>query len=490
MSPPYTTIIGLEVHVQLQTESKLFCGCSTEFGALPNTQTCPVCIGMPGVLPVLNREAIRYSIKTGLALDCEIARHTNWDRKNYFYPDLPKGYQISQLNRPICGAGFLNLPRTDDNHDPLRIRIQRAHLEEDAGKSVHVHHGGTAITNVDLNRAGTPLLEIVTFPDLRSGAQAKSFLTELKLILEYVGVSDCNMQQGSLRVDANVNLHLHDGEKVVATPIVEIKNLNSFRAVERALVYESERQYRAWQDSGQTIDDAPKQTRGWDDDAQQTVTQRQKELSADYRYFPEPDLPLLNLPESMIDEIKASIPDLPEQIRQRIKNHWKISDYDASVIVAQGQSFVEYYESLADSVADGKLAANWVTQEILRYLNENQLAVAELPVPAAELSSLLMEVKQNRLDTSRAKSVLAEMLVSNSTVAEVKAQLGIREVDSSAIETLCEQLLDEHPNAVQDYLAGNTKAVGALIGAAKKIEPNINPGNVRKSLIAAIESRR
>ncbi len=491
MNPACKTVVGLEVHVQLQTDSKLFCGCSTRFGAPPNSQTCPVCIGMPGVLPVLNEKAIVYSIKTGLALHCQIAQQTNWDRKNYFYPDLPKGYQISQLDRPVCGEGYLELPKKDDDaNEPVRIRIQRAHLEEDAGKSIHVHGSEGSMTHVDLNRAGTPLLEIVTFPDLESGAQAKSFLTELKLILQYLGVSNCNMQQGSLRVDANVNLHIGDGPSPVATPIVEIKNLNSFRAVERALDYEAQRQLETWQATGQTIDDAPKQTRGWDDESQLTFPQRQKELSADYRYFPEPDLPLLQLAGSLIEQIEKSIPELPESIRQRLRSTWQVSAYDANVIVAQGQSFVSYFESLARAVGDGKLAANWLTQEILRYLNEHQLAISDFPVPSAEVTRLLQEVQQRRLDTSRAKNVLAEMIASGSGMNQARERLGIKEVDAASLESLCRELLDENPAVVADYLGGNTKSVGALIGAAKKREPNINPGQIREMLIAAIESRR
>src|SRR5689334_12992094 len=268
---PYDIIIGLEVHVQLLTQTKLFCGCSTKFGSPPNTQTCPVCTGMPGTLPVMNRRAFELGLQTAVALNCNIAQFTKWDRKQYYYPDLPKGYQISQFDLPFSSDGYLEISDPKGKIEPKKIRIIRAHLEEDAGKSMHDEQAGEGDSRIDLNRAGTPLLEIVSQPDMRSPAEAKAYLTELKLLLTYLGVSDCNMQEGSLRVDANVNLHLvgDKGEKI-ATPIVEIKNMNSFRAVERALTYEAARQYDVWQETGQRIGDVPKQTRGWDDTANVT----------------------------------------------------------------------------------------------------------------------------------------------------------------------------------------------------------------------------
>ena len=291
----YTIVIGLEVHVQLLTESKMFCACSTRFGAPPNTQTCPVCIGMPGTLPVMNRRAVELSIKAALALNCRIAGFTKWDRKNYYYPDLPKGFQTSQYDLPLSYDGWLEISDPKGEFPAKRIGIIRAHLEEDAGKSMHDEAAGKADSRIDLNRAGTPLLEIVSQPDLRSPAEAKAYLTELKLLLNYLGVSDCNMQEGSLRVDANINLHIDPlaGQSeggVIATPIVEVKNMNSFRAVERAMTYEAQRQWDIWRETGKRIGDVPKSTRGWDETTQTTYLQREKEESADYRYFPEPDL--------------------------------------------------------------------------------------------------------------------------------------------------------------------------------------------------------
>ena len=308
MSTPYTIIIGLEVHVQLLTESKLFCGCGTRFGEPPNTRTCPVCIGMPGSLPVLNRKAFELGMKTAAALDCDISRFTKWDRKNYFYPDLPKGYQISQFDLPIGVNGRLAIP------DRI-VRILRVHLEEDAGKSMHDETAGKADSRIDLNRAGTPLLEIVSQPDLRSPEEAKTYLTELKLLLNYLGVSDCNMQEGSLRVDANINLHMDAPDGIVATPIVEVKNMNSFRAVERALGYEALRQWQQWRETGRRLGNAPKTTRGWDEASQTTRPQRTKEESSDYRYFPDPDLVPIAVTDEEVERVRASVGQRPAALR-------------------------------------------------------------------------------------------------------------------------------------------------------------------------------
>ena len=301
MSEPFITIIGLEVHVQLLTASKLFCGCSTKFGAPPNTQTCPVCIGMPGTLPVMNRERVRIGLENRRGVELQIAPFTKWDRKNYYYPDLPKGFQISQFDLPFSHDGYLEISDPKQRFETKKIGIIRAHLEEDAGKSMHDEVHGKADSRIDLNRTGTPLLEIVSQPDMRSPLEARAYLDELKLLLTYLGVSDCNMQEGSLRVDANVNLHIPQPDGTLAkTPIVEIKNMNSFRAVERALAYEAQRQYEAVAGRSRRNRPAPKQTRGWDDAATSLAPQRHKEESSDYRYFPEPDLvPVTTTPEQI-----------------------------------------------------------------------------------------------------------------------------------------------------------------------------------------------
>ncbi len=338
-SLPYEVIIGLEVHVQLSTASKLFCGCSTTFGAEPNTQVCPVCLGMPGSLPVMNAKAVELAIRTGLALNCQIAETTKWDRKNYFYPDLPKGYQISQYDMPICFEGHLDLPNEnipgEDESSGKRIRIIRAHLEEDAGKSMHDEVAGKADSRIDLNRTGTPLLEIVSYPDMRSPDEAKSYLTELRLLLTYLGVSDCNMQEGSLRVDANINLHIQEGQQIFATPIVEVKNMNSFRAVERALEYETQRQWNAWQQSRVQKGQAPKQTRGWDDEGGVTTPQREKEESSDYRYFPDPDLVPLKISRATVEQSRQQLGELPSALRSTLQVQYGLKLYDADVIVSQ-----------------------------------------------------------------------------------------------------------------------------------------------------------
>ena len=333
--------------MQLLTESKMFCACSTRFGAPPNTQTCPVCIGMPGTLPVMNRRAVELSVKAALALNCQIARFTKWDRKNYYYPDLPKGYQISQYDLPLSHDGWLEISDPKGEFPPKRIGIIRAHLEEDAGKSMHDEVAGKADSRIDLNRAGTPLLEIVSQPDMRSPAEAKAYLTELKLLLNYLGVSDCNMQEGSLRVDANINLHIDTPAGRVATPIVEVKNMNSFRAVERAMTYEAQRQYEIWQETGKRLGEAPKSTRGWDETTQTTYLQREKEESSDYRYFPEPDLVPVTTTDAEVERVRASLGELPAALRCRLEETYGITPYDSDVLVNQGRALVDYYIELA-----------------------------------------------------------------------------------------------------------------------------------------------
>ena len=480
-----TVIIGLEVHVQLDTQSKLFCGCSTEYGADPNTQTCPVCTGQPGSLPVINERALELSIKTGLALNCDIARYTKWDRKNYFYPDLPKGYQISQFDKPICGPGHLKVTDAKESFPPRLVEIERAHLEEDAGKSVH-DDGGKAKSKIDLNRTGTPLLEIVTRPDMRSAEEAKAFLNELKLILTYVGVSDCDMQHGNLRCDGNINLHIDVNGEKIATPIVEIKNLNSFRNAERALTYEATRQFDAWQEDGETIENAPKRTFGWSDANQQTVPQREKEEAADYRYFPDPDLIAVTISEQQIDDIRASIGELPPQLRERLKADYSLKQYDADVIVSQGQGVVDYFLAVADGCGSGKIASNWVSQEVLRHLRETESEIDQYPVSAASLTELLKVVVSGDLDQTRGKDVLAEMIATGVSVSEASDKLGIVKVDSSEIDSLCQQLIDENQDVVNQIKEGNDKASGRLIGQARKINPNVNPGLVRKRILEMI----
>ena len=487
-SAEYELIVGLEIHVQLQTETKLFCGCATQFGAPANTLTCHVCTGMPGALPVLNQSALDLAIKAGLALNCSIERNTKWDRKNYFYPDLPKGYQISQFDRPICHDGFLDVVDAKGKATGKRVRIERAHLEEDAGKSNHDESGQGGQSKIDLNRAGTPLLEIVTHPDLTSGPQAKDFLSELKLILTDVAVSDCNMQQGNLRVDANVNLKVQGTDDESFTPIVEVKNLNSFRAVERAIEFETKRQWHEYQEYGKTKQTTRKQTRGWDDNRQETYLQREKEDSADYRYFPDPDLVNIRVANETIDFLKANLGELPDQSRRRLQVDFKLPDYDTHVLVRQGRAVVQFFDSVQSQVKNPKLVSNWIQQEVLRYLNEHDLTIAQYPIPTEQFCCLLKDVATQNLDQTRGKEVLEFMASKNCDFESAKTELGIKTVDASEINQLCEQLLQDNPNVVDEVKSGNAKAIGALIGQARKINPNANPGTVRQTLLQLIGS--
>ena len=487
MADQYQTIIGLEVHVQLATASKLFCRCSTKFGAEPNTQTCPVCIGMPGTLPVMNREAFRLALKTAVALDCEIPTFTKWDRKQYYYPDLPKNYQISQFDLPMSQHGFVEISGPQGR--PTRVRIRRAHLEEDAGKSLHDEVAGKHDSLIDLNRTGTPLLEIVTEPDLRSSAEAKTFLTEMKLLLTYIGVSDCNMQEGSLRVDANVNLHVETPEGRVATPIVEIKNMNSFRAVERALDYEAARQWQEWQETRRRLGDSPKQTRGWDDAAGVTRAQRSKEESSDYRYFPDPDLAPVTVRQEEIAEIRDSLGELPAALRRRLETDYGLSGYDADVLVNQGRPVIDYFLDVAERSGDAKAAANWVTQDVLRTLKERGIDIDQLPMKSAALAELIRKVKAGEIPSARAREVFQAMLEQGSNAAAAMQSVGIEAVDESQLVALCKELVAANPKTVADVRSGKTQAVASLIGQAKKRNPNVDPKRVRELCLELIEAR-
>jgi aspartyl-tRNA(Asn)/glutamyl-tRNA(Gln) amidotransferase subunit B len=499
MDQPYDIIIGLEVHVQLLTASKMFCGCSTTFGAPPNTQTCPVCIGMPGTLPVMNRRAFELSLRAATALDCEIAPFTKWDRKNYYYPDLPKGYQISQFDLPFSRGGRLRISDPKAGVEPKDIRLIRVHLEEDAGKSMHDEAAGKADSRIDLNRAGVPLMEIVSEPDLRSPAEAKAYLTELKLLLWYLQVSDCNMQEGSLRVDANINLHVHTPEGKVPTPIVEVKNMNSFRAVERALAYEAVRQYDAWRETGHQMGQVSKQTRGWDEVEQVTREQRSKEESSDYRYFPDPDLVPVTVAAEEVEQIRAELRRLPHEYREMFEEKFGLTPYDSNVIVSQGEPMCDYCQEVAEAIGDdlapvatedAKLMSNWVQQDVLRTLNERQITIHEFGslVSARALGKLIARVKAGELDTSRGREVLAEMLATGRSAEEVMQSLGIEKVDDSAIDALCQELIAANPKIVANVKDGKVKAANALIGQAKQRNPNVNPTRVRDRCLELIQA--
>lgn len=488
MTQSYTTIVGLEVHVQLATSTKLFCGCSTKFGAEPNTQTCPVCIGLPGTLPVMNRNAYQLALKTAIALNCGIPASTKWDRKQYYYPDLPKNYQISQYDLPMSQHGHLDISDPKGGFEPKRIRILRAHLEEDAGKSLHDEVAGKGDSLIDLNRTGTPLLEIVSEPDMRSPAEAKTFLTELKLLLTYLGVSDCNMQEGSLRVDANVNLHVDTPQGTVATPIIEIKNMNSFRAVERALEYEAKRQWLEWQETHRKLGDAPKQTRGWDDVAGLTRGQRSKEESSDYRYFPDPDLAPVRTSVEEVEAVRQALGEPPAAMRARLEADFGLSAYDADVLINQGPPVVAYFVEVAKATGDAKAAANWVTQDVLRALKDRDITIDALPVGSAALTDLIRKAQAGEIPGPRAREVFQAMVNQRVDAAGAMKSIGIAAVDESELVALCQKLLAANPKTITDIGAGKMQAIGALIGQAKKLNPNVDPGRVREICLQLIKA--
>jgi aspartyl-tRNA(Asn)/glutamyl-tRNA(Gln) amidotransferase subunit B len=451
----YQIIIGLEVHVQLTTESKMFSACGTEFGLPPNTQTDPVSLGMPGTLPVMNGKAFELALKTAVALHAEIAPFTKWDRKNYYYPDLPKNYQISQYDLPFSLGGWLDVPVQKDGSGGGKCRLTRVHLEEDTGK---LTHGSGGFSEVDLNRAGIPLLEIVTEPDLRSVSDAKACLEELRLTLRYLGVSDCEMQEGSLRCDANVNIHIEKDGKKIATPIVEIKNLNSFRSVEKALYYEAERQFEKWKQDGLTIHDAHKETRGWNDADGFTKPQRQKETVADYRYFPEPDLVPVVVDQAWIDRIKASVGELPTARRLRFEKEYGLSAYDANVLVEQGQDVAEYFDVVARATGAYKLASNWVQQDILRVAKERKVSLDQFPVRPETLAELIGRVNRSELNTNQGREVLAKLIETGDPIDAIIEAGGYRMVsDRDAIAAAVDAALAANPKAVDDLKGGKKK---------------------------------
>jgi aspartyl-tRNA(Asn)/glutamyl-tRNA(Gln) amidotransferase subunit B len=489
----YTTVVGLEVHVQLLTQTKLFCGCANRFNPTqPNVQTCPVCLGLPGSLPVMNRRAFELALKTGLALNCHIPALTKWDRKQYYYPDLPKGYQISQYDLPFSSEGWLEISTDAPSAQQRRIGIIRAHLEEDAGKNFHDETGGGGDSLVDLNRAGTPLLEIVTKPDIRSAAEAHAFLDELKLLLTYLEVSDCNMQEGSLRCDANVNLHIAaDDGSTIATPIVEIKNLNSFRGVEQSIDYEARRQFEQWNQTGQKFGDVSKETRGWDAERGVTFSQRGKEEASDYRYFPDPDLVPVTISETWREQVRAGLEESPAAKRQRFQAAHQLSHYDASVIVAQGRPFADYFERVTAACGDAKQAANWLTQDVLREMKERQLTIDAFPISADVLGTLLQRITARKITTNSGRIVFAALLEHSATgqpprVDAVDAIIAEKSLaitsGAGELTPIIDEVLAANAKIVADFKGGKQQAIGALIGQVMKKTKGADPQVVRELL--------
>ncbi|MCH2201188.1 MAG: Asp-tRNA(Asn)/Glu-tRNA(Gln) amidotransferase subunit GatB [Fuerstiella sp.] len=493
----YKTIIGLEVHVQLRTRSKLFCGCSPRFNPdEPNTQTCPVCLGLPGALPVMNRGAFDLALRTAVALNCRIAEFTKWDRKQYYYPDLPKAYQISQFDLPFSSNGWLDISADEEGAEQRRIRITRAHLEEDAGKNVHDETGRGGDSRVDLNRTGTPLLEIVSEPDLRTASESRRYLEQLRTLLKFIDVSDCNMQEGSLRCDANVNLHVdEDNGETIATPIVELKNMNSFRNVELAVEYEIKRQKKQWEKTHQTIDDAPKCTRGWDAERGTTFGQREKEDSSDYRYFPDPDLIPVVVTAPEVEQVRNSLPENPAARCQRFQSKLGLSEYDANVIIDQGPQFTNWYELVAKVCGDAKTAANWATQDILRDLNTSGVSITEFSITGEILGALLTFVVNDRITTKSAREIYG-LLKNRSqagesiSVSDVKSLAAKREVvsDAGALSKAVSAAIEAMPGAAADVRSGKQAAVGPLIGMVMKQISGADPKAVRSLLLDSLRT--
>ncbi|MCE9531980.1 MAG: Asp-tRNA(Asn)/Glu-tRNA(Gln) amidotransferase subunit GatB [Planctomycetes bacterium] len=474
MAAAYKTIIGLEVHVQLLTRTKLFCGCATRFGASPNSQVCQVCLGLPGALPVMNRTAFELSLRAALALNCEIAAFTKWDRKNYYYPDLPKNFQISQYDLPFSSEGWLEINAAADPKKeflPKRIGIIRAHLEEDAGKSIHDESGRGGDSKVDLNRTGTPLLEIVSKPEMESAEEAKAFLEEIRLMLREIGVSDCEMQEGSLRCDANVNVKVTQPDgSWAATPIVEIKNLNSIGSVERSIRYEAQRQYEQFLKDKITLSPGNKTTAGWNDDRGITKVQRTKEESADYRYFPDPDLVPVLVSPAEIDHARAAMGELPAQQRKRLQDSpFTLSAYDAGVLTAQGRHVVAYFEAVASKAGDAKAACNWIANDVLASLRDRDEEIDRFPVSAERLGNLVLEVKKTGLPMNKAREVYADMLANGGEAGEVMKKLGFQVVsDEGQLREIIRKAIGANAQAVADFKAGKVKAADRIKGAVMK----------------------
>ena len=478
----YITVIGLEVHAELKTKTKAFCSCSTEFGAEPNTHVCPVCLGMPGALPVLNKRVVEFAIRAGLALNCDIQKFNKMDRKNYFYPDLAKNYQISQWDEPICLGGHIDIRV---NGEKKRIGITRIHMEEDAGKLVH--SGLTISTSdssaVDYNRAGVPLIEIVSEPDMRSAAEARAYMEQLKAILEYTDVCDCKMQEGSLRCDANISV-MPEGATEFGTR-AEIKNLNSFRALERAIEYEVERQIEIVEDGGHVV----QETRTWDDANGVTLSMRSKEEAHDYRYFPEPDLVPMNLDQAWIDEIKATLPELPSAREERLLAE-DVPEDNADIIVAS-KKVADYFDEGTKATKNLKALSNWLIGDVAGYLNAEGIEIddPEFKITPDHLGELVNLIDKGVLSSKLAKQVFAEMLKENEAPEALVKKLGLEQVsDAGELGKLVDEVIAANPQSIADFKAGKKKALGFLVGQIMKAtHGKANPGMVNKMLMEKLQ---
>lgn len=468
----YEAVIGLEVHAQLLTKSKMFCGCSTKFGEVPNTQTCPICIGMPGVLPVMNRKAIEFTIKTGLALNCSIAPYSRFARKNYFYPDLPKGYQISQYELPIATEGYLEIIV---GGDIKKIGITRVHLEEDTGKNIH--EGIIGASYVDLNRAGVPLMEIVSKPDIRSPEEAVEYMMKLRSILRYLGVCDGDMEKGSLRCDANVSLR-PVGSVGFGTK-TEIKNMNSFRHVKQALEYEIKRQKEIIEEEGKII----QETRLWDPDQGITASMRTKEEAHDYRYFPEPDLVPLVIGRQWIEEVRKTLPELPHIKRERFVKEYGLPEYDSDLITSS-KAMADYFEECLRLYPKPKIVSNWIMGELMRLLNQDNKEIEECPVRPEHLADMLRLIDKKVISGKIAKTVFEEIYRTGKDATAIVKEKGLIQIsDEEELLKVINKVIEENPGQVSEYRSGKEKLFGFFVGQVMRLtEGRANPSMVNELL--------
>ena len=474
----YEIVMGLEVHAELSTKTKIFCSCPTEFGADPNTHVCPVCMAMPGALPVLNEKVVEYAVKAGLATNCEIARNSKNDRKNYFYPDLPKSYQISQFDMPLCEHGYIEIE--DDEGNKKKIGLTRIHIEEDAGKLNHNEFGAGSL--VDLNRAGVPLIEIVSEPDLRSPKEVEQYLKKLKSILEYIEVSDCKMQEGSLRADVNVSVR-KKGAKEFGTR-TEMKNMNSFRSIVRAIEYEADRQIDVIEDGGKIY----QETLRWDDVSGKTFSMRDKEDAQDYRYFPDPDLVAIKLSEEYIENIKNNLPELPESRKARYMGEIGLSEKDARLLTAS-KYLSNMFEKASDICGNHKAVANWLLSDVSRILNEREEEADSIPFTAEQLAKMITLIDKGTISSAIAKKVLEELFEEPKDPEEIIKEKGwIQISDEGAIKEVVLKIIAANPQSVADYKAGKDKAVGFLVGQAmKETKGKANPQMLNKMFIEELK---
>jgi len=471
----YETVIGLEVHVELKTRSKIFCDSTTEFGGEPNTHVCPVCMGLPGVLPVVNKNVVEYAIRAALALNCHIASYSKFDRKNYYYPDMPKNYQISQYDLPIAEHGYLNI---EVNGETRRIGITRLHMEEDTGKLVHQ---GTITTTpfslVDYNRAGVPLIEIVSEPDLRSPEEAYEYLNKLKAIIQYTGVSDCKMEEGSLRCDANVSVR-PAGSKEFGTK-TEIKNMNSFKALQKALTYEVERQIEVLEEGGRIV----QETRTWDEGKGVTLSMRSKEYAHDYRYLPDPDLVPMVIDREWVENIKRSLPELPDDRKERYVSEFGLPAYDAMVLT-NTKELADYFEACVAAYSNPKAVSNWVMGDLSRLLNANNTDITSCPIKPEQLAAMLQLIEKGTISGKIAKTVFEEMFASGKDAETIVKEKGLVQIsDEGAIAAIVDDVIAKNQKSVEDYRAGKDRALGFLVGQVMKASKGkANPELVNKLL--------